>query len=92
MEGPHGGAPMRGPGAWASRTHGPQGPGPQGPGAPWGTRGPSVGNFFQKKSADFKVENRQKRLYTPYHFEMKFYDIEPMLKAYIQVFQPPGKS
>ena len=30
---------MGGPGAWASRTHGPQGPGPQGPGAPWGTRG-----------------------------------------------------
>ena len=49
--GSHGGAPwgapwgaQGGPGAWASRTHGPQGPRPQGPGAPWGTRGGALGD------------------------------------------------
>ena len=52
------GEPMGGPGAWASRTHGPQGPGPQGPGAqghgpqglgpPWGAPYKSHIRFFRK--------------------------------------------
>ena len=54
------------------------------PGAPWGPNIKKTNAYF------FKTENRLKSLYTPYLFEMKCYDIEPRLKVYIPLFQPPG--
>ena len=62
MGGPHGG-PQGGPGAWASRTHGPQGPRAQGHG-PQGPRpqGPVGGPIFKTTKHGLKPDTKPRGL------------------------------
>ena len=56
-------------------------------GPPWGP------NKFLKKIRKFiKSKIAEKAYIPPTLLKIKFYDIEPMLKVYIPVFQPPGHS
>ena len=52
---------------------------------------PGEGTFFEKKIHKFsKSKIAEKAYIPPTLLKIKFYDIEPRLKVYIPVFQPPG--
>ena len=56
-------------------------------GPPWGPK------IFLKKIHNFlKSKIAEKAYIPPTLLKIKFYDIEPRLKVYIPVFQPPGHS